>query len=56
MVVPPPVTASAPPGTDPAVGEAQPVKRGSLDRRPLAFEAFGARVREAMATTRKGAK
>jgi hypothetical protein len=56
MVVPPPVTASAPPGTDPAAGEAQPVRRGSLDRRPLAFEAFGARVREAMATTRKGAK
>jgi hypothetical protein len=56
MVVPPPVTASAPSGTDPAAGEAQPVRRGSLDRRPLAFEAFGARVREAMATTRKGSK
>ena len=48
MVVPPPVQA-APPSVD-----AQPVKRGSIDRRPLAFEAFGARVREAMAATRKG--
>jgi hypothetical protein len=54
MVVPPPVMAS--PVTDPAVaGEAQPVKRGSLDRRPLPFDAFGARVREVMAA-RKGAK
>jgi hypothetical protein len=48
MVVPPPVQAAAP-----AV-EAQPVTRGSIDRRPLPFAAFGARVREAMATTRKG--
>ena len=55
MVVPPPVMAA--PATDPVVaGEAQPVKRGSLDRRPLPFEAFGARVREVMAATRKGAK
>ena len=55
MVVPPPVVAS--PATDPAVaGEAQPVRRGSLDRRPLPFAAFGARVREVMASARKGAK
>jgi hypothetical protein len=45
MVMPPPVQAAAPAqSVDP-----QPVRRGSLDRRPLAFEAFGARVREAMA-------
>jgi hypothetical protein len=56
MVVPPPVTASASGASDSAAGAAQPVKRGSLDRRPLPFEAFGIRVREAMATTRKGAK
>ena len=31
-------------------------KRGSIDRRPLAFDAFGAKVREAMSATRKGAK
>jgi hypothetical protein len=55
MVVPPPVTAS--PASDPAVaGEAQPVKRGALDRRPLPFDAFGARVRDVMAAARKGAK
>ena len=51
MVVPPPVQA-----VGPTEGESQPVRRGSLDRRPLAFEAFGARVREAMASTRKGAQ
>ena len=51
MVVPPPVAA-----IDPSASEAQPVKRGSLDRRPLAFDAFGARVREVMSTARKGAK
>lgn len=51
MVVPPPVTAAGP-----AAGEPQAVKRGAIDRRPLAFDAFGARVREAMASTRKGAK
>jgi hypothetical protein len=56
MVVPPPVTASLPAVTDPAAAEAQPVKRGAPDRRPLAFEAFGARVREAMAASRQGAK
>ena len=46
MVVPPPVIAA-----DPAAAEPQPVKRGSLDRRPLPFDAFGARVREAMSST-----
>jgi hypothetical protein len=51
MVVPPPVAAS-----DPSAAEPEPVKRGSIDRRPLAFDAFGARVREAMSATRKGAK
>jgi hypothetical protein len=54
MVVPPPVMASS--ATDPAAAEAQPVKRGSVDRRPLPFDAFGARVREVMAAARKGAK
>jgi hypothetical protein len=49
MVVPPPVMATAP-----ADGEPQAVKRGAVDRRPLAFEAFGARVRDVMASTRKG--
>ncbi len=49
MVVPPPVMA-----TEPVAGEPQPVRRGSIDRRPLAFDAFGARVREVMASTRKG--
>jgi hypothetical protein len=55
VVVPPPVTAPPTSASEPGAGEAQPVKRGAVDRRPLAFEAFGARVREAMAT-RKGAK
>jgi hypothetical protein len=50
MVVPPPVMAT-PPAAD---GEPQAVKRGSVDRRPLAFDAFGARVRDVMASTRKG--
>jgi hypothetical protein len=54
MVVPPPVIAAR--SSASAGAEAQPVKRGSFDRRPLAFDAFGARVREAMASTRKGAK
>jgi hypothetical protein len=51
MVVPPPVVA-----VDPQSAEPQPVKRGAADRRPLPFEAFGARVRDAMASARKGAK
>lgn len=51
MVVPPPVATA-----DPSAVEPQPVKRGSIDRRPLAFDAFGAKVREAMSATRKGAK
>lgn len=51
MVVPPPVATA-----DPSAAEPQPVKRGSIDRRPLTFEAFGAKVREAMSATRKGAK
>jgi hypothetical protein len=42
MVVPPPVIK-----TD-ARADGQPVKRGDLDRRPLAFDAFGARVRDVM--------
>ncbi len=53
MVVPPPVIAAQ--SSAPAAGEPQPVKRGSIDRRPLPFDAFGARVREVM-STRKGAK
>jgi hypothetical protein len=51
MVVPPPVTAA-----NPAAADAEPVKRGAVDRRPLAFDAFGARVRDAMSAAGKGAK
>ena len=51
MVVPPP-DASA----DPAATEPEPLKRGATIRRPLAFDAFGAKVRDAIAATRKGAK
>ena len=36
MVVPPPVIAAE--SSAPAGAEAQPVKRGSFDRRPLAFD------------------
>jgi hypothetical protein len=43
IVVPPPVMSAD------AQAQPQPVRRGALDRRPLAFDAFGARVREAMA-------
>ena len=43
IVVPPPVTSEN--------SQAQPIRRGALDRRPLAFDAFGARVRDAMAPT-----
>jgi len=50
MVVPPPVMATTPA----ADGEPQAVKRGAVNRRPLAFDAFGARVRDVMASTRKG--
>jgi hypothetical protein len=32
------------------------VTRGSIDRRPLAVDAFGARVREVMAASPKGAR
>jgi hypothetical protein len=46
LVVPPPVMSPAT-STD-AQGRSQVVKRGALDRRPLVFEAFGAKVREAM--------
>lgn len=50
MVVPPPLIA--------AVNDAKPrrVIRGAVERRPLAVDAFGARVREAMAQSRKGAQ
>jgi hypothetical protein len=51
MVVPPPIVAADPQSTEP-----QPLKRGAVDRRPLPFDAFGARVRDAIATARKGAK
>jgi hypothetical protein len=47
IVVPPPLMAPSP-GAEP-----QPIKRGAIDRKPLPFEAFGARVREAMASTPK---
>jgi len=54
MVVPPPVMAT-PPSDSAVAADPQPVRRGALDRRPLPFDAFGARVREVMAA-RKGAK
>jgi hypothetical protein len=44
LVVPPPLMAT------PTGSTAQLVRRGSLDRRPLPVNAFGARVREAMAS------
>jgi hypothetical protein len=48
MVVPPPLMSTV-------TGDAtQPIKRGSLDRKPLEFAAFGARVREVMASTPRG--
>jgi hypothetical protein len=43
IVVPPVMKA------DPASAEPQPVVRGALERKPLTFAAFGARVREVMA-------
>ena len=51
MVVPPPVAA-----VDPSATEPEPVKRGAIMRRPLAFDAFGAKVKDAIAAARKGAK
>jgi hypothetical protein len=51
MVVPPPIMAAGSPETS------QPLTRGALDRKPLPFNEFGARVREAMAAPpAKGAK
>ena len=44
-VVVPPVMKAVQPGADP-----QPVVRGAVDRKPLTFESFGARVREALAS------
>jgi len=44
MVVPP-VLKALEPGADP-----QPVVRGAVERKPLTFESFGARVREALAS------
>jgi hypothetical protein len=44
VVVPPPVMKAD------ARPDPQPVKRGALDRQPLAFEAFGARVRDVMSS------
>jgi hypothetical protein len=51
LVVPPPVTA-----VDPEAASPEAVKRGAVGRRPLAFDAFGAKVRDAMSATRKEAK
>jgi hypothetical protein len=47
MVIPPPLMMAGSSDT------AQPLKRGSLDRTPLEFGAFGARVREVMAAAPK---
>jgi hypothetical protein len=51
MVVPPPAMKA-----DEASPDPQRLVRGAADRRPLAFDAFGARVREAMAATAKGGR
>ncbi|HET7217865.1 MAG TPA: hypothetical protein VFJ02_07445 [Vicinamibacterales bacterium] len=51
MVVPPPAMKA-----DESSSDAQRLTRGALDRRPLAFAAFGARVREVMAATPKVAR
>jgi hypothetical protein len=48
IVVPPPLMAA------PGSSEPQRVRRGALDRKPLELAAFGARVREVMASTAKG--
>jgi hypothetical protein len=48
MVVPPPLMRTA------SDDEPQPVKRGALDRKPLELAAFGARVRDVMASSAKG--
>ena len=48
IVVPPPVMKAD------ASAEPERVTRGSLDRRPMAFEAFGARVRDVMAKATAG--
>ena len=50
LVVPPPVMKT---GDQPAP---QRVTRGAPERRPLAVDAFGARVREVMAASRRGAR
>jgi hypothetical protein len=50
MVVPPPLMATGSPET------AQPLTRGAMDRKPLPFPEFGARVREAMAQTSKASR
>ncbi len=47
LVVPPPLMSTSPSSTS---STAQLVRRGSLDRRPLPVNAFGARVREVMAS------
>ena len=44
-LVVPPVMKTVQPGGDP-----QPVVRGAVDRKPLTFESFGARVREVLAS------
>jgi hypothetical protein len=49
-IVVPPVMAKAPSDTP------EKVTRGALDRKPLPFAEFGARVREAMAATSKAAR
>src|SRR4051812_556748 len=50
MVLPPPLVMMSP------SGEAQPIKRGTLDRAPVVFDVFGARVRQAMAASPKAAR
>jgi hypothetical protein len=51
IVVPPPTMKA-----DESLPDPQPLVRGALDRRPLAFDAFGARVQEVIAQAPKGAR
>ncbi len=47
IVVPPVMSATV--ATAASTAEGQPIRRGAVERKPMPIEAFGARVREAMA-------
>jgi hypothetical protein len=50
VVLPPPLVTMMASSAEP-----QPIKRGTLDRQPVSLDAFGARVREAMAAPKSPA-